>query len=196
MLAEQEAVVGPHDEHGVVPQLEPVHLVEDVAEAGVAHAQQRCVVAPALIDECLLFGHGAVGRPVEQHGRAILKKLWIEVLVLALGEKRLVRVKGLDLQKPVVLRVVAADELDAGLEGLRLGLVFLAAHVLSVDVVLAMPHAAARIARVRLYGRRIGHLPDPRVALLAAEELPSVVLGVVGSSAGLPVVVVVANEVR
>ena len=102
MLAEQEAVVGPHDEHSVVPQLEPVHLVEDVAEAGVAHAQQRCVVAPTLIDEGLLFGYGAVGRPVEQHGRAVLKKLWIEVLVLALGEERLVWVKGLDLQKPVV----------------------------------------------------------------------------------------------
>ena len=163
---------------------------------GVAHAQQRCVVAPTLIDEGLLFGHGAVGRPVEQHGRAVLKKRWVEVLVLALGEKRLVRVKGLDLQKPVVLRVVAADEFDAGLEGLRLRLVFLAAHVLSVDVILAMPHAAARIARVRLYGWRIGHLPNPRIALLAAEELPSVVLGVVGSAAGLPIVVVVADEVR
>ena len=153
-------------------------------------------MAPALIDECLLFGYLAVSRPVEQPGRAVFKKLWVEVLVLALGEKRLVRVKGFDLQKPVVFRVVAADELDAGLEGLGLGLVLLAAHVLPVDAVLTMPHAAARIARMPFYRRWVGHLPNPRIALLAAEELPSAVLGVVGGTAGLPIVVVVADEVR
>ena len=61
---------------------------------------------------------------------------------------------------------------------------------------LAMPCAAAGVARVCFYGWWVGDLPDPRIALLAAEELPSVVLSVIGSPTGLPIVVVVADEVR
>jgi hypothetical protein len=64
-------------------------------------------------------------------------------------------------------------------------------HMLPVDAVLAVEH---RHRARRVTGAR--HDPLPGIALLAAHELPRAVAGVVCRASVLPVVGVVADEVR
>ena len=63
---------------------------------------------------------GAVGGPVKV-GAVIV--MGVERLVCFLREKGLVRVKGLDVEEPVVLGVVGVDEFEALGKGLGLRLV-------------------------------------------------------------------------
>ena len=65
VLAEQKAVVGVDDEHGVVPEVVLVHQVEDLAQPGVAHAERGGVFHAHVLDLLGRFLDRAVGRPVK-----------------------------------------------------------------------------------------------------------------------------------
>ena len=65
VLAEQEAMVGRHDQHGVLPQPVTVKIVQQLPEAAVAAFEQPAVLLPRV---CSCFGRladPAVGRPVK-----------------------------------------------------------------------------------------------------------------------------------
>ena len=64
VLAKKEAVVGVDDEHGVVPKLVLVHLVEHFAKVGVAHGDEGSIEAVHVSDRIIVLKHGVVGRPV------------------------------------------------------------------------------------------------------------------------------------
>ena len=164
VLAKQEAVIGPQDQHRVPPQVVGVERIEDVAERGVAFGQQGGVVAPRLGHLLGRLLHRAVAGPVEQRPVVVAR---VAVAIAAVHGERLVRIEAFHLQEPVVLAVVALQELLRGGEGARLRELAVGAHVLAVDPV------GALVARVDVRRpRRLGHLADERVALLAAVELP------------------------
>ena len=126
----------------------------------------------------------------------------VEVFVLLLAEERLVGVKGFQLQKPAVLAGVSADEIEAFGKGLGLGLVFFLPHEFAVDPVLPPEGGdgvagAGEVFHPESVGRdfRVGHLSHPGIALVAAAELPGVVLGVIGGAALFEVVLMVGAEV-
>ena len=129
--------------------------------------------------------------------------VWIEVLILLLREEWLVRVECLDLQEPAVLPLVAAQKIQPCAKSLGLRLLLFALHVLAVDPVLPQLVIVAAqslglhslsIQRLRL--DRVLHLPDPRVALLAAMVVPTVVARVIGGAAVLEIVQVVGAQMR
>ncbi len=182
-------MIGIDDQQGIFPEIEFVHHVEHLAEIGVAHAQQGGVFVAAMFHLGSGFLDRAIGGPVEMFPVILAVMVGVEILVLALGKERFVRVERLDLEKPAILGMVAADELEAGAEGVGLGLVFLAAQVPAVDPVLA---AALAVEGVR--DDRVGYLADPGVAFLAAEKFPGRVFRVVGRPAVLEIMVMIGGE--
>ena len=123
VLAQQEAVVGADDEERVLPEIEFVHQVEDFAQVGVAHADRRGVFVTGVLDLLRRLGDFVVAGPVEVGAVVVVG---VEVLVLLLGEVRLVRIEGFDVEEPVVVGGVGADELHPFGEGFGLRLLFLA----------------------------------------------------------------------
>src|SRR5579884_704775 len=95
-----------------------VHRVEHVAEISVALGEQRGILIAKMLHLLRRFLHRLVERPIEMPGVGIVG---IAVLVAAVGEERLVRIEGLYLKKPAVLIGIAADEVESGGEGLRVG---------------------------------------------------------------------------
>src|SRR5688500_13088390 len=73
----------------------------------------------------------------------------IECLILVMGEKRLMRVKGLNLQKPSIFLMVVADKLNALIEGLHLWLTGCVGRVVAVDVLL-FPHICGMLIFFKL----------------------------------------------
>lgn len=130
--------------------------------------------------------HAVVGRPVEM---GAVVGVGIKVFVFLGCEKRLVRVEGLDLQKPIVFLRVALDEFQScresfGLRKLRFVLNMGAIH----------PVLAPGVAKVR---RNCGvfDLADPGVAFLPTQKFEAAVARVVGAAAVFPVVLVVGCQV-
>ena len=72
MLAQQEAMIGADDEHGVVPQVQLVHQIEDLAQIFVAHAQQRCVFEADMLDLFLGLIDGR-DRAASRNGRRCIR---------------------------------------------------------------------------------------------------------------------------
>ena len=51
MLSQQEAMVRIDDQERVLPQVIPVHCVQDPAQVSVAHGKQRRVFPPHMVDQ-------------------------------------------------------------------------------------------------------------------------------------------------
>ena len=114
MLAEHIAVVGVDDEQGVLPQVMLVELVQHLAEAFIAEGQQCQIVGLEVVDVVLALGNRGIGRPVQ-----LAQAVGIEHLtdVPARRVKRLMGVKGLDLEEPVVLLPVLLQKVHALCKG-------------------------------------------------------------------------------
>ncbi len=182
-------MVGVDDQHGVVPQLEFVHGVQDAAQRGVAHRQQGGVLQASVFDLLGGLQDLLVVGPVEVRAGVVVR---VELLVAGVAEEGLVRVEGLDLQEPAVLGVVGAQELQAGVEGAGLRVVGLVGEVGAVDPVLPPALHPQGLEAVGDLG--VGDLALPGVPLLAAEELEGAEAAVVGGPAVLPVVLVVGGQ--
>ena len=183
-------MISADDEHGVLPQLEIIHQSENLPQVVIAHAQQRGVFMARMRHLVRRLLHFAIGRPVKMQPLIVMG---IECPVVLLGKERLVRVKGLNLQEPIVGLGIAADEVNPRAKGARLGLLLLPAHEGPVHPIL--PPAVMIAAwghRLRDVGR--SHLPDPGITLLTAMEIPGAVTGVIGRAAVLEVVIVVRAE--
>ena len=72
-----------------------------------------------MFDRLLVFAQFSIGRPIE--GRAVIF-VGIQALKFCLGEKRLVGIKGFDLQKPAICVFVAREKLQPKIKGNVLGL--------------------------------------------------------------------------
>jgi hypothetical protein len=186
VFSEEKAVVGIHDEHGFVPQIEFVHEVEDFAQVFVAHADERGVFIAAMAHLFRRLRHIAVVGPIEVGAVVVVG---IEVLVLLLGEIGFVGVEGFDVEKPVVLLPVGAHELKAVFEGTVLRLEFFSVHFAAV-------HPIGRPKLTKMFGWGGGvDVGFPEVPFLAPVELKGTVAGMVGAAAIFPIVVVVGGEV-
>ncbi len=186
MLPQQKAVVRGNDQHRVLPQIVTVHGVQQTAQIGVAHGEQSAVLVAAVCLGAERLRDPRVVRPVEPGAVVVIG---VQRLVALLGEKRLMGVKGLQMEQPVVRVAVDLQEILGQLKHLGQGLLLLAGEIGAVDGVLA-----AGLSQV---GRddRVLHPGLPGVPLLAAHALPGVIAGMVSSAAVLPVVLVVGYEV-
>ena len=181
-------MIGVHQQQGVVPHVVLVHEVQHPSQRPVAHRDERLVLVAGVLDLVLGLRDLRVGRPVELGALVAMR---VEPAVLLVREERLVRVEALDLQEPLVRVRVRGEEFQPGVERAGLRMLGLAREVSAVDGVL--PMQAILEAGQRSRRRDVGL---PRVALLTAEELPGRVPRVVRRAAVLPVVRVVAREVR
>ncbi len=68
MLAEQEAVVGDDEQHGVAPHVVLVHEVDHAAEVVVALGEERGVLITQVLDGVGILRDPFVLRPVEVQG--------------------------------------------------------------------------------------------------------------------------------
>ena len=110
VLAEQEPVVGRDDQRGVLPHVVPVEVVEDLAEQVVAERHEGLVVRPELGRLLRQLVHPPVAGPVADGA----VPAGAERLLEAVGRiERLMRVEGLDLEKPVVGVAVRLEEVQA-----------------------------------------------------------------------------------
>ena len=89
--AEQEAVIGHHEQHGVSPHVVGVHEVQHRAEIVVALRQQRGVLIAKVFHRVRVFRHALVLGPVEMRPVPIIV---VTVLPLLEREERLVRIEG------------------------------------------------------------------------------------------------------
>ncbi len=201
MLAEEEPVVRPHDQHGVLPHFEAVHGVEDVAQFGVAHADEGGVFMAQVLDLLGNFLHLSVIGPVEMGTSIAVVVRRVVMLVLACAEIGFMRIEGFDLQPPVVLLAIALDEFYPCSERFRLRMVSLGRHCAPIFPILLNPRHRKTGIRVpmpadglRMLAR--GDLPEPGVALMAAEKLPGIVAGVVIGASRFEIMVVIGAEVR
>ena len=177
-----------------------VELVQHLAEALVAEGQQGQIVGLEVVDVVLALGDGGIGGPVQ-----LVQTVGVEDLtdVLARGIKRLVGVKGLDLDEPVVLLPVLLQEIHALCEGLGLREVVVRSaggavdHILPVHLVEHLLEALGGVLGQRVAVGALGigcGTGLPRVTLLPAVALPSAVPGAVGRAAVLHIVVVVGHD--
>ena len=164
VFAEQEAVVGDHEQHGVLPHVVPVHEVDHGAEVVVALGQQGCVLIAQVLHRVGILGNPFVVRPVEVRP---VKLVVVSILPLLQREEGLVRVERLYLQVPVVGVAVGFEEFKAGRKGLRLRRQALLLHVFAVHPVLT-GDAAQVVGNLR-----VGHLTLPGIAFLAAHVHPA-----------------------
>ena len=99
MLAEQKAMVGRDDQRGVLPQVVLVEIVEQLAHQEIAQRHHGIVIGPQLLTFLGQLVDAPVARPVADGTGPVGLELVFEAR--RRGE-RLVRIKGLDLQEPVV----------------------------------------------------------------------------------------------
>ena len=143
----------------------------------------------------------------------------VELLVAIKRIERLMQVEGFDMQHPVVMRRILVDEIETGLEGARLGLVFLDIHEATVDPVLPGQIAQPVHRGIALFGEdlaiRLEHLgvrinavfaecpfgdirlvqvTNPGVAFLPTPILPGGVMGVVVQPAIFKIVVMIGGQ--
>ena len=200
VLTEHIAMVGVDDEQGVLPQVMLVELIQHLAKALIAEGQQCQIVGLEVVDVVLALGDRGVGRPV-QLAQAVGVEHLADVPVRCV--ERLMRVKGLDLEEPVVLLPVLLQKVHAlrkgsGLREIRIrGAGGAVDHVLPVHLVehLLEAFGCALGQRMAVGALRIGRGTGlPRVALLPAVALPRAVPGAVGRAAVLHIVVVVGHD--
>ena len=177
------------DQHGVVPQVVGVHGVQDLAQVVVAHGQHGRVLVDAVLHLLGRLPDLVVGRPVEHRALVAVR---VQILVLLQAIKRLVGVKRLQLQKPVVLAVVVVDEFQTVLKGHGDRQVLLLLHVAAVHPVLPAPKSRFPVYVLR--DGEVGQIGLPTVSLLASGPFVGIVLSVVIRSAFLPVMPVVADQ--
>ena len=188
-------MVGGQHHHGVVPHAVLIQLVEQLAEPVVGHGQ-RAAVAGANVAHRLLIVELGVEAAVQRPGEVVaVPAVVVQFAVARRTVERLVRIECLQVQVPVFGVVVAVDEVQGALEALRRRVVLVAFHR-RVGLVAPVAPAARPLqpARTVRLGRLL-HQRAPSVALLAAQELPGAVDGVVALTAGVEVVVVVGDHV-
>ncbi len=127
--------------------------------------------------------------PVAVQAAVVQVMLRVAVFIFPVAVKRLMWSERFQLEEPAILVMVAANEIEPGVEGARWGLIFLALHEWQVDPVL---RAAVAVERRGHFG--LGSLPDPWIIFLPAEKLPAGVGGVVGGAAGFKVMVMIGDE--
>ncbi len=143
----------------------------------------------------LRLRHRSVGRPVKilRAGLAMRRVVRREpIFITPMTEERFVRIESFDLQEPVVLVVIAANEVKTRHDGPRLRLQLGPGQVLAIDPVLFDPRPVAGAAARRKF--RTGHLPDPWVAFLAPKKFPRVVGQMVRRPARLEIMVVIGHQ--
>ena len=189
VFAKKVSVVGGENENGIIPQVEFIHLVEELAEPDVGHRQSAGVTFADVLNGGFVLANGGVVGPVEVI--TTVPVVAVEVAVFFWAGEGLVRVEALDVQVPVVGVVVAVEEFDGLLETLRCWVVLIA---LSIHQCAVGPIGAAIFA-AEFEGWRLVDKRTPDIALLAAQKLPGVELCVVILAARMKIVVVVGNHV-
>ena len=101
-----------------------------------------------------------------------------------------------DLEVSVIGVRISSHEIDSGAERLRLGLVLLTAEKLAIHAILPCGTRRVCIATHCIPNWWIFNLTNTRVALLSPKELPRRILGVVGRAAILPIMLMVAHQMR
>ena len=196
MLAEQETVIGGHDQCGVLPQIVAVEIIEQLAEQEIAQRDHGIIIGAQLVAFGRQFVDAAVARPVAD--RSVPAGIERRLETGGRGE-RLVRIEGLDLEQPVVRLAVAVEEVKAVGKALDRRKVFFLLDEFAVDDVLraVLPPLGRELPRMILLtqpfpGRLHHRLPG--VAFLAADELEGVVAVVIGGAAILPVMRMVGDQ--
>ena len=173
-------------------------VVEQLAEQEIAERHDRVVVGAKLLAFLRQFVDAAVARPVADRPVPAGPEFLAEALR---RRERLVRIERLDLQQPAVGVAVPIKKVETcgkALDGRKIPLL---PDELAIDDV--APELVARVggelALVIFFAkplpRRLHHRL-PGIALLSADELVGVVLGVIGGAAVLEIVEMVGDEVR
>ena len=163
MLSQQKAVVGRHDEHGVLPHPVYIHVIEQFAQICITHGQQ-CTVLIAAVHLCSQrFRHMVIRRPIKPRPIIVIR---IAILILFRRKKRLMRIKGFDMQQPVIRITVFIQEFMRQAEHLLQRLLSQSADIGTVDFILliCLPQM-----------RRQFHCTDmclPRITFLSSHALP------------------------
>ena len=194
MLSQQEAVVRIDDQKGVLPQIIPVHGIQHPAQVPVAHGKQRRILPAHMVNELrrIPVVHRPIVRPVQQRAPIVIGE---QLLIFRLHIEGLVGVKGLQLQKPVVLPVVFLQKVQSPLKGPALALACLLRHERPVGKILAHPVVLRGTAHIGVFRNPVkAHQWCPGIPLLAPDAVPGGVALVIGGPAVLPIVVVVTDQ--
>ena len=134
VFSQQKAVISAYDQQGVFPQSQFIHQIQHPAQMRIAHAHQRRVLKAHVLHLQRRLAHLVIIRPVKVRAVILVR---VQVFVFLRGKERLVRVKGLNLQEPVVLSGVGADEFLPQFKGHMLRVEFLIAYILPVHPILS-----------------------------------------------------------
>ena len=172
VLAQQVAVVGRQHDDGVLPHIQRVHPVEQLAEPDIRHGQGAGVALADVLDRFRLLRDGLVLGPVEVV--AVVPLVVVELAVFAGTGEWFVGVEDFKVKVPVVLLVVVVEEFQRADETLRCRIVLVALAVAELPV---YPVGGAVLALVR---RRFGRLDEgvPLVPRLASLKFVGIEAGV------------------
>ena len=188
-----------HNEHGVLPKIILIHEIQYLSQITVAFTHQRGVIKTDMLYGLTVLRHFCIRRPVILTVSGKLMR--IQCFVIRQGKKRLMRIKGLDLQEPVVLRMVLTDELYPVLEGHCLGSARFCVHICAVALILCIPFPVSLVPDKRLlcfkkciFVKRYPQIRLPGISLLPAGNFPGRISRMVGASAVFPVMLMIADQ--
>ena len=182
-------MIGIDNQHGVLPHLIFVHHIKHFSQIMVTHRQNSRVFMDTVLDLLRSLPQLVIGWPVEDRP---LITVTVKLFVVFQTVKWLMRVKRLQLQKPVVLAVIIFDKLQAVVERDRNGQFLFLLHIAPVHPVLSSPQSRPSI---KIFGNIKGRqIRFPAVTFLSSRPFKGIILGMIVGSASLPVMPVVADQ--
>ena len=129
-------MIGIDNQHGIIPHLILVHHIKHFSQIMVTHRQNSRVFMNTVLDLLRSLLQLVIGRPVKDRP---LITVTIKFFVVFQTVKRFMRVKRLQLQKPVILAVIIFDKFQAVVERNRNGQFLFLLHIAPVHPVLSSP---------------------------------------------------------
>ena len=191
MFSQHKAMISIHDQHGVVPHIVFIHIVQKTSQILVTHGQEGRILTSQMLfcSFRITFLNLAIWRPVKERAIVIMR---IQILIMLMGKERLMRIKTFYLKHPVVAIGILFQEFHRKIPSNTLRLLLLTIQISSVYPVLSP--SVGRSGNCILRNLRLFQFCFPLIAFLASDDLPGTKMRMIIRTAFFPVMIMITDQ--